>query len=97
FHVTGVQTCALPIYVPSRRVGQASYRLGGVFVLEDDEGRVVFDQLPVLEEDRGHRACLSRFDRVEELHHLDKGYHVFGFDLLARSEERRVGRETRGT
>src|SRR5690625_4513793 len=84
-HVTGVQTCALPIY---DRVGRAQVNpvLGRVAVELQEHVEVVGDlgdRLGVL----GAVVELERFDR-------DLGVvEVLGVvDLLERSEERRVGK-----
>src|SRR5690606_40077313 len=81
FHVTGVQTCALPILligwrlVPNRQVGNAaSFETGTYFT----EARVV----------KGGKAIGQSIREVEQsLEEADA--------QIVRSEERRVGKECR--
>src|SRR5690606_40554520 len=77
FHVTGVQTCALPIY--RRRARSARHGRGTV------GGRALLDELPAL----AHASGLTRREaRYRRLPRGPKGRGGEG----ARSEERRVGK-----
>src|SRR5690606_40375898 len=85
FHVTGVQTCALPISGFPRRVPIAE-----VWVLDVDtlvrDGRL--DRL------RAHLSAQER-DRQTAFHVEADAVAYTAAHGLARSEERRVGRESR--
>src|SRR5690606_39836929 len=93
FHVTGVQTCALPIYRDIHAIGQA---LHGT-----DRAANVEHRIRALETRR--IECASEDDDLV----LDAGEHGGGFDhgvgavgdqhmpMWLRSEERRVGKEWR--
>src|SRR5690606_39727721 len=92
FHVTGVQTCALPIFgedfeprlVESRRMGCVSfaqmYFPGGVITRENFQR--------------------ARMAAVQKLENLAWQYRIQGWNVAlgasgSRSEERRVGKEGR--
>src|SRR5690606_39598241 len=93
FHVTGVQTCALPISIPQiegaalNQTRNMPYRFNcyGVAVRSLEEQAVIGEQLS------------HKFFHV--LHKLDSGlgHRAFrrGDGFMARSEERRVGTEGR--
>src|SRR5690606_40072898 len=80
FHVTGVQTCALPICA---FVGDVIYLLGAENVDTDE-----FDTHVILHEWAHYfEKALSRTDTIG-------GMHQYA-DYLDKSEERRVGKECR--
>src|SRR5690606_39800676 len=72
FHVTGVQTCALPIYLRPRRLGQLH-----------------LESLQAAHRS-ADRACGFRYSAGAS---ADRGHDLHR--ALARSEERRVGKECR--
>src|SRR5690606_40304548 len=91
FHVTGVQTCALPIY--ARVVGRRALEI------DRDAGDRREDQIARIAAERGQPVDEAR-DRVErarvreaaevEVGAVDRARRVE--ELRIRSEERRVGR-----
>src|SRR5690606_39637013 len=86
FHVTGVQTCALPIWMRSTQVlpSVRSYRVGCTSVMRrasrSGQGRSGTEDLP----DLGQAAGLPPARRL-----LRQSFYT------PRSEERRVGKECR--
>src|SRR5690606_40588585 len=91
FHVTGVQTCALPIYEEEHEQGRAPER-----ERHAEQGQVgVAARCGRLEQPR-HRLVQSRLvdDAVGPAEAAGRGFRRDEL-LVARSEERRVGKECR--
>src|SRR5690606_39619246 len=96
FHVTGVQTCALPIFDDSARMLLEKYRWpGNVRQLKN-----ITEQISVIEKNR-----LLSADDLRKYLPSHAGEHlpaVFASEsrgdqsFSSRSEERRVGKESRG-
>src|SRR5690606_40407170 len=90
FHVTGVQTCALPIYeLRGRRVAVPGERTSAYLALKlfqpDVETEVVpFDR--IMEHVAAGKADVGLLIHEGQLTYADEGLHL-------RSEERRVGTE----
>src|SRR6476620_10748978 len=57
--------------------------ISGPASLDDEQRLAVFDRLPVLAQDLGHRARLVGLDLVEDLHRLDDADRVAFLDLAA--------------
>src|SRR5690606_40171981 len=94
FHVTGVQTCALPISLDTVRLG-AAHQMKGLIQLELTAERMVEDEAMLinayLTDDVQHAKGFWReFKDDIEVLELEVGQW-----LLSRSEERRVGKEGR--
>src|SRR5205085_6304567 len=85
--VTGVQTCALPIYDPARSGAGAHNILAGVRQQLSDLLRLRI----VAEQRHGAFAIRKEVDLVADPHGVD----VVGIGAWNRSEERRVGTEGR--
>src|SRR5690606_40998953 len=79
FHVTGVQTCALPIYVEDPKRLVANYGLPFEFWMQLGVGFTIFTISAWIWAMRP-RALANR---------------LFGITGIGRSEERRVGKECR--
>src|SRR5690606_40089550 len=85
FHVTGVQTCALPIYL-NDFIRRFTY---GVKVVEiDSAGRVLIPK---------DLVAFAKIEKEIVLNSVGNFLEVWDKDLYekARSEERRVGKECR--
>src|SRR5690606_40143223 len=85
FHVTGVQTCALPIWLEITEEVLSNYTPGQwrAFAVKDDERQGAIEAV-VKQFDDSVKQLEKRFDnKVEKLQRGD------------RSEERRVGKEGR--
>src|SRR5439155_15507957 len=89
-HVTGVQTCALPIFVPGtvpsavpRLRRRAEIRLAQLVALPQLVTRARVDDRPLLHHERG----VGMAQHADVLLHDDHGDTV-----VVRSEERRVGK-----
>src|SRR5205823_12059055 len=88
--VTGVQTCALPIFdaaVARPKAGQVEDRIR-VLLVEDN--RDLADSFRILMKTLGHEIHVAR----EGMAGLDAA-RARPFDMILRSEERRVGKEGR--
>src|SRR5690606_39625426 len=84
FHVTGVQTCALPICQ-----GVATALIGKLQEIAATRGAyVLFVQADTGPEDAAAIALYSKLGKREDVLHFD-------IDVPPRSEERRVGTEWR--
>src|SRR5207302_5538319 len=91
FHVTGVQTCALPIYAT------------GFAVHPYPQGAVAPDVITPGEPDYADLAALPRLetllDTAQRAYGSSKRFDLysteFGYKTSPRSEERRVGKEGR--
>src|SRR5439155_17154589 len=90
-HVTGVQTCALPIFVFTAD-GAFCYRPGDVLILQNDgvRGDVEPDIFRGWFEAHGFRV-----ESAPPNYRLDGGNLLRLEDGTVRSEERRVGKECR--
>src|SRR5690606_39760541 len=91
FHVTGVQTCALPICEHKRNLPGGGDADGGV---ADEEGMVRVDDVGLEVVERGFEAA-ERGKGDGEVAPIEvlNGRHTDDIDLvLGRSEERRVGK-----
>src|SRR5690606_40183195 len=93
FHVTGVQTCALPIYAPRDKLkAQARKFVASKGFIGKPEG---------LRYQRELRQLAQRFDDHQQRDTVDPDdltaavQDVFGKSPAERSEERRVGKECR--
>src|SRR5690606_40027227 len=86
FHVTGVQTCALPIFQLGWNVHTLAYVLMMLVIASGVYGMVVYATLPQALSD--NRREMTKRQMVEALAAIDR-------QLEARSEERRVGKEGR--
>src|SRR3546814_1940389 len=65
--VTGVQTCALPIFVLEQRAVERRDRLGGIAILQHVERHVlVEEELEPIEQFAGRGLLLEPGDRSEE-------------------------------
>src|SRR5690606_39845495 len=93
FHVTGVQTCALPICHPEWRTRSDPVRSAGRW--KKMQSKTPFDS---------HKLDLAKFDGATEAEFLERArprllgiaYRILGSHAEAqRSEERRVGKECR--
>src|SRR5699024_12181084 len=84
-NVTGVQTCALPIFrhIPEKHFKMIRY--GGLYARHRKIDRKLYHVIP-----KEKHKKLRSFDRWQEAI-----LHSFGYDPLERSEERRVGKECR--
>src|SRR5690606_39895007 len=94
FHVTGVQTCALPIcYVLNVDIKQRMSNKTPRFV-QFDEAQIVFKIY-----DGGKPFDLSGFTSAVVTHKTRSNQVISGYgtfeELNGRSEERRVGKECR--
>src|SRR5690606_39589275 len=88
FHVTGVQTCALPIFAAVAEAGSLDGSdLEAATELVDDEGRKRFAFDVFSNDEQRTRGLDDGFENGE--HRLKVR------ELLLRSEERRVGKEWR--
>src|SRR5205823_7274652 len=84
--VTGVQTCALPIYQTGAPVGQV-----GLLVVTAERKAVIAVRLPVRDE-TADVSCLGQQRRADV--EAASG-PAAGLQTVGRSEERRVGKECR--
>src|SRR5690606_40910519 len=91
FHVTGVQTCALPIYAPNWRLGHwLNGRINGVSL--DELIAAILADFGLPEADvSGVDGYLSGFVISEPA--SARGVLEPLLDIFGRSEERRVGKE----
>src|SRR5690606_41095946 len=90
FHVTGVQTCALPIYLSAiSRLLETRALLAGYTDRPRSRYVVGLLHLLSLEPENVNRTTLATDGRLEGLE--DKA--LFHYLLRPRSEERRVGQE----
>src|SRR5690606_40344019 len=93
FHVTGVQTCALPIYIV--------YWLGKLAIEEQlDNTKRTITFSPVLRERLGHHIHGEIWaDNIKDILQkkglLERPIHIISANMHSRSEERRVGKECR--
>src|SRR5690606_39565911 len=88
FHVTGVQTCALPISPVVNNNGQGKRLFNSALLIENQSVQQIV-----------HKTLLPDYDVFDECRYFEanrepkcitfKGYKI------ARSEERRVGKECR--
>src|SRR5699024_11786439 len=88
-HVTGVQTCALPIYTPSTMMDASS--ISSVAVLRKPD--IFFLHSPKVNESHDKR---SRGPDKQDQPHIQRRDGAVDGDVTDRSEERRVGIECAG-
>src|SRR5690606_40123088 len=89
FHVTGVQTCALPIFQYLTKSGVKAGNLQGQI-----DGRVAFD-IPLKSGITASEVTLDARTTISDVrlpNALDN-ISIDGGELAVRSEERRVGKE----
>src|SRR5699024_11480945 len=87
-YVTGVQTCALPIWRQTCVVGQKDQRLAGFGFLESDAPEIVGIAAPRIIPIERDTLVANQTGR--SIHR--RGAHAAGVEV--RSEERRVGKES---
>src|SRR5690606_40942377 len=90
FHVTGVQTCALPIYfIPFLRMFYLAYtrRTTGIFEVKRSKPPILFPLLRITYLTTTEFACCDKF--------CTNSANNQKASRLCRSEERRVGKECR--
>src|SRR5690606_40679885 len=93
FHVTGVQTCALPIYDYREMISEIISRMdrGKIFYFDDQNVVDSCEGRPVRLEERSAEGLFLVLDSGKAIR-ADRLITVFG---KPRSEERRVGKECR--
>src|SRR5690606_40742083 len=88
FHVTGVQTCALPISKQLDEAAVAGYRIGQPYIIANIYLHVSHQRLHRLLSEHAHFILKSRLKPEKQgIYENEKK------KKMARSEERRVGKE----
>src|SRR5690606_40422295 len=95
FHVTGVQTCALPIYKMTISAAQALPEMGDRLSMENETTKIQVNDLKLY---YGEDQALKGINMVIPERKVTAfiGPSGCGKSTLLRSEERRVGGESRG-